>query len=166
MFTPAGDGVMPKGLARQNTHGVPANAMWLTSIMVQLFLLVTLLSKASYLAVISLSTAMILLPYLFSAIYGLVIAVRREGAPEAIKPIDLPITAFATVYCAWLLYAAGPKYVMLSALLYAPGALVYVLAKREQKLRVFATFEWVICAALCVLAVVGGYLLATGNLTL
>ena len=166
LFTPDGDGVMPKGLARQNTHGVPANAMWVTSLMVQLFLLVTLLSKASYLALISLSTAMILLPYLFSAIYGVVITVRREGAADTIKPIDLPITAFATVYCAWLLYAAGPKYLLLSALLYVPGALVYVLAKREQKLRVFATFEWAICAALCVVAVVGGYLLATGKLTL
>ena len=166
LFTPAGDGVMPKGLARQNTHGVPANAMWLTSIMVQLFLLVTLFSKASYLALISLSTAMILLPYLFSAIYGVVITVRREGAAETIKAIDLPITAFAAVYCAWLLYAAGPKYLLLSALLYAPGALVYVLAKREQKLRVFAAFEWAICAALGVLAVVAGYLLATGRLIL
>lgn len=37
LFTPAEGGVMPKGLARQNAKGVPVNAMWLTSVMVQLF---------------------------------------------------------------------------------------------------------------------------------
>jgi arginine:ornithine antiporter/lysine permease len=30
----------------------------------------------------------------------------------------------AAVYCAWLLYAAGLKYLLLSALLYAPGAAI------------------------------------------
>ncbi|MGL6349104.1 MAG: basic amino acid/polyamine antiporter, partial [Aeromonas sp.] len=56
LFTPAGGGVMPTWLARSNSNGVPGNALWLTTGMVQIFLLVTLFSKASYLALISLST--------------------------------------------------------------------------------------------------------------
>jgi len=166
LFTPAGDGVMPKGLARQNRHGVPANAMWVTSAMVQVFLVVTLFAKAGYLALISLSTAMILLPYLFSAAYAMLIGVRREGAVGTVKGIDLPIAAFAIVYCVWLLYAAGLKYLLLSALLYAPGAFIYLLAKREQKQRLFASFEWAICAVLWAMAAFAGYQLYTGALTL
>ena len=53
---------MPRWLGRQNAHGVPANALWLSNGMVQLVLVLTLLSKASYVALISLSTAMILIP--------------------------------------------------------------------------------------------------------
>lgn len=166
LFTPAGDGAMPKALARQNGQGVPANAMWLTSGMVQLFLLVTLVSKASYLALISLSTAMILLPYLFSAVYGLVLALRREGEAGTLRGIDLPITALATVYCVWLLYAAGPKYLLLSALLYAPGALVFMLARREQGGPLFRSFEWALFAALVALALLSGYWLSAGKLAL
>ncbi len=166
LFTPAGDGVMPKGLARQNSHGVPANAMWVTSAMVQVFLVVTLFAKAGYLALISLSTAMILLPYLFSAAYAVLIGIRREGAADTVKPIDLPIAAFATVYCVWLLYAAGPKYLLLSALLYAPGAFVYLIAKREQKQRLFTSLEWAICGVLWLGAVFAGYQLYTGALTI
>jgi arginine:ornithine antiporter/lysine permease len=166
LFTPAGDGMMPKGLARKNAQGVPVNAMWLTSAMVQIFLLVTLFSKASYLALISLSTAMILLPYLFSAVYGLILAARREGAAGTFKGADLPVATFASVYCVWLLYAAGPKYLMLSALLYAPGALVYRMARREQGKTVFAGAEWVVCAVLCAAALLAAYLLASGGLTL
>ena len=69
LFTPAGGGVMPKWLAQPNSKGVPANALWLTNGMVQLFLVLTLFSKASYLALISLSTAMILVPYLLRCLW-------------------------------------------------------------------------------------------------
>ena len=166
LFTPAGGGAMPEWLGRQNPQGVPANALWLTNGMVQLFLLVTLFSKASYLALISLSTAMILLPYLFSAIYGVLLSRRGEGAPGTQRPSDLPIAGLATVYCLWLLYAAGPKYLLLGSLLYAPGAAVYLWACKERAERAFKAYELVILAALLLMAVVAAYLLSTGGLSL
>ena len=166
LFTPAGGGAMPQWLARQNGQGVPANALWLSNGMVQIFLLVTLFSKASYLALISLSTAMILLPYLFSAIYGVVVSARGEGAAGSQRPADLPIAGLATVYCLWLLYAAGPKYLLLGALLYAPGAAVYIWARNQRAERAFKGFEIGILAALLLMAVVAAYLLATGGLSL
>jgi arginine:ornithine antiporter/lysine permease len=166
LFTPADGGVMPAWLSRQNNKGVPANALWLTNAMVQLFLVVTLMSKASYLALISLSTAMILVPYLFSAIYGLAITRRGEGAPAAQRPADLPVAALATAYCLWLLYAAGLKYLLLSALLYAPGAVVYLWAKKQRAERPFTSREWGVLALLVVLAVVAAYMLGTHQLSL
>ena len=166
LFTPAGGGVMPAWLARQNAKGVPANALWLTNGMVQLFLIVTLVSKASYLALISLSTAMILIPYLFSAVYGLKLAWRGEGAPAARGRNDTSVAAVATAYCLWLLYAAGLKYLLLSALLYAPGAALYLLAKKQLGKRAFTGREQVILVALLVLAAVAAVLLGTGRLGL
>ena len=166
LFTPAGDGVMPTWLAKQNGQGVPANALWLTNGMVQVFLLLTLVSKASYLALISLSTAMILVPYLFSAVYGLFVASRGEGTAAAQNRSDVPIAAIATVYCVWLLYAAGLKYLLLSALLYAPGAVLYIVAKRQRAQRAFTGREMVILAVLVALALVAAGLLATGRLSL
>ncbi len=166
LFTPAEGGVMPNWLARQNARGVPANALWLSNGMVQVFLVVTLFSKASYLALISLSTAMILLPYLFSALYGLSLAWRGEGAQAARSGSDTPVAALATLYCLWLLYAAGPKYLLLSALLYAPGALLYVVAKKQRAQRPFTGREWLVLAFLVLLALVAALLLGTGRLGL
>ena len=157
---------MPEWLARQNDKGVPANAMWLTNAMVQAFLILTLLSKASYLALISLSTAMILIPYLFSAIYGLSLAWRGDGEPRAKKPGDTPVAALASIYCLWLLYAAGFKYLLLSALLYAPGAALYLLAKKQRGERAFNGRESLILVLLVLLALASAYLLATGRLSL
>jgi arginine:ornithine antiporter/lysine permease len=166
LFTPAGGGVMPKWLGQTNGKNVPANALWLTNGMVQLFLLLTLFSDASYLALFSLATAMILIPYLFSAAYGLSLAWRGEGAKDARHRSDMPVAAVATLYCVWLLYAAGVKYLLLSALLYAPGALLYAWAKRQRNERVFTVWEWFILAALLGLAGLAGVLLATGRLSI
>ena len=168
LFSPARDGVMPKFLSRENRHGVPANALWLTNGLVQLFLILTLVSNATYQALISLATSMILIPYLFSAIYATRIALSGEGyaAGDAKRGRDMLIGTLATVYCGWLLYAAGPKYLLLSALLYAPGVLLYGWAKREQGKRLFQPFEIAIVAALLVFAALAAYLLATGALGL
>ena len=161
---------MPKWLGQQNDNRVPANALWLTNGMVQVFLLVTLFSKASYLALISLSTAMILVPYLFSASYGLLLAWGAKGAGQAAATArtrsDIPVAAIATVYCVWLLYAAGWKYLLLSALLYAPGAAIYLLAKKQRAQRPFAARELAVLGVLLVLALAAGYGLALGSLTL
>jgi arginine:ornithine antiporter/lysine permease len=70
------------------------------------------------------------------------------------------------VYTAFLIYAGGIKYLLLSALLYAPGTLLYVRAAREQNRSPFNRGEWLI-----LLAVVAGFVaavagLATGRITL
>ncbi len=166
LFSPAKGGVMPTWLAQKNGNDVPANALWLTNGMVQLFLIITLFSKASYLALISLSTAMILLPYLFSAVYGLSLALKGEGTSSAKRAGDTPVAGIAAVYCVWLLYAAGLKYLLLSAVLYALGAGVYIIAKKQRGEHPFTGQEWGYLALVCVLAVVAATMLATGRLTL
>lgn len=166
LFTPAGGGVMPAGLGKTNAQGVPANALWLTNAMVQVFLLLTLFWKASYLALISLSTAMILLPYLFSAAYALLLAWRDHLPLEGRRSSDAPVAALATIYCAWLLYAAGLKYLLLSAVLYAPGALLYLVARRQHNPLAFTGREKLVLVAVLLLAAVALGLLATGRLGL
>jgi arginine:ornithine antiporter/lysine permease len=169
LFTPAKGGVMPTWLAQKNSHDVPANALWLTNGMVQIFLIITLVSKASYLALISLSTAMILLPYLFSAIYALTVALSKtqaQGDSRAKRMSDIPVAAIAALYCAWLLYAAGLKYLLLSAVLYALGTGVYILAKKQRRLRSFTTQEWVYMGLVCALAIAAVVMLASKQLSL
>jgi arginine:ornithine antiporter/lysine permease len=170
LFSPANEGVMPRWLTRQNTHGVPANALWLTNGMVQVFLLITLFSNASYLALISLSTAMILLPYLWSAAFALRTAWRGEGTlpvgASQYRSADLPVAALACVYCVWLLYAAGLKYVLLSAVLYAPGAALFFWARRDPTQAAFNGAEKVGLAALVLLAVGAIVMLRNGSLAL
>ena len=70
------------------------------------------------------------------------------------------------VYSVWLLYAAGAKYLLLSALLYAPGALLYIKARRENQQPVFNNLEKVYLVAAVAGAVWAAIGLYTGSLTL
>ncbi|CAH0297011.1 arginine-ornithine antiporter [Pseudomonas glycinis] len=168
MFAAAKDHTMPEFLRKENANHVPVNALWLTNAMVQVFLIITLFSASTYLSLIYLATSMILVPYLWSAAYALLLAVRGESyegfAAERRK--DLIIGGIALIYAVWLLYAGGVKYLLLSALLYAPGAILFAKAKLELKQPVFTNVEKLIFAAVVVGAVVAAYGLYDGFLTL
>jgi len=168
MFAAAKDHTMPEFLRKENANHVPVNALWLTNAMVQLFLIITLFSASTYLSLIYLATSMILVPYLWSAAYALLLAVRGESyegfAAERRK--DLIIGGIALIYAIWLLYAGGVKYLLLSALLYAPGAILFAKAKLELKQAVFTNVEKLIFAAVVVGALVAAYGLYDGFLTL
>jgi arginine:ornithine antiporter/lysine permease len=168
MFAAAKDHTMPAFLRKENANHVPVNALWLTNAMVQIFLVITLFSASTYLSLIYLATSMILVPYLWSAAYALLLAVRGEsyeGAPGERRK-DLIIGAVALIYAIWLLYAGGTKYLLLSALLYAPGVILFAKAKREIDKPVFTNVEKLVFAAVVVGAVVAAYGLYDGFLTL
>jgi len=158
------DGIFPKVFGKLNPNGTPAASLWLTNGLIQLFLVITLFSSAGYLALLSLATSMILIPYLLCGLYALIVAVRGEGYPtgDAARNKDLLIGLVASIYGIWLIYAAGPKYLFLSMVLYAPGVLFYLKAKSERGEKPFKGFEAVIAAIVVVLGVYAAYLLATG----
>ncbi|MCP1465146.1 arginine-ornithine antiporter [Pseudomonas sp. S3E17] len=168
MFAAAKDHTMPEFLRKENANHVPANALWLTNAMVQIFLVITLFSASTYLSLIYLATSMILVPYLWSAAYALLLAVRGETYENALKERrkDLFIGAIALIYAVWLLYAGGVKYLLLSALLYAPGAILFAKAKHELGKPIFTNVEKLIFAAVVIGALVAAYGLYDGFLTL
>ncbi|CAI3795335.1 Arginine/ornithine antiporter [Pseudomonas sp. MM221] len=168
MFAAAKDHTMPEFLRRENANQVPANALWLTNAMVQIFLVITLFSNSTYLSLIYLATSMILVPYLWSAAYAFLLALRSETYEQALaeRKKDLIIGSIALLYALWLLYAGGVKYLLLSALLYAPGAILFAKAKREVGQPIFTNVEKLIFAAVVIGALVAAFGLYDGFLTL
>ena len=65
-----------------------------------------------------------------------------------------------------MLYAGGAKFILLSALLYAPGTILFIIAKREQGKKVFTPVEWLIFGVVIVAAITGLYSLATGAISI
>ena len=145
LYSAARDGSAPRWLARENARGVPAAALWLTSGTIQSFLLITLWSNSTYLSLVNLGTAMVLLPYTWAAGYALKIALRGQGygvGDGLRRRRDALLCTVALLYALWLVYAGGVKYVLLSSLLYAPGALLYAWARRAQGQPMFSRREW------------------------
>ncbi len=162
---PALEQVMPKALAKENGHGAPANALWLTNICVQAMLLWTLANESTYLNLILLATSLILLPYLWSAAYQVLLAVRGETYESGHgRTRDLIIGLVGLVYAGWLVYAGGWQYLLIAAVFYLAGTVLYVWARRESRLPVFSVPERVVIAVVALTSVAAVVLMVTGEL--
>ena len=159
---------MPVFLARENANGVPSAALWLTNIVIQAFLLVTWFANYAFGMALKMTSSMTLMPYLLVAAFGLKLAWTGETyvAGERARRVDAMRGAVATIYAAGMLYAGGPKFLLLSALLYAPGTWLYFYARREQRQRVFTVAESGVFAVFSVAAIVALYALVTGAIVI
>jgi len=162
----AKDGIMPKLFATENASGSPSTSLWITNGLVQLFLLVTLYANSTYQALFYIASTAILVPYVFSGGYALKLALTGESykAGEA-RMGGILVGLVATIYGAWLVYAAGPKYLFMCALLYAPGIVFYAMARRETKERVFHPVEALIAVGLVVAGIAAAYLMWKGSIS-
>src|SRR5215212_9997281 len=156
---PARDHVLPKVLARENEHGAPHIALWLTNVCVQAMLIWTLFNSSTYTDLIYLATSLILLPYLWSAAYQVLLAVRGESYEHGSgRTRDLLVGLVALGYAVWLVYAGGWEYVLVAGLFYLVGTAFFVWARKESRQVVFTAIEKVLVGvvmALSVAAVIG-----------
>lgn len=111
----------PKMFARQNKNNAPSASLWLTNISVQVCLVLIWLTGSDYNTLLTIASEMILVPYFLVGAYLLKIATR---------PLHKAIGFGACLYGLWLLYASGPMHLLLSVVLYAPGLLVFIYARR------------------------------------
>lgn len=164
MFAAARSEDMPAVFGRENANQVPAVALWATNVLVQLLVISTYWSSDAFTLMLNLTSAVSLIPYAFVAAYGFMLA--RRGETYEVRPHergrDLAIASLALAYTLFMIFAGGLKYALLSALLYAPGTLLYVWARRERGLAVFRPRDWIVLAALAAAAAAGLHGLVTG----
>ncbi len=159
---------MPALFGTENANKVPAAALWLTNIVVQLFVISTYWSRDAFSLMLNLTSVMSLIPFLLVAAFGLLLVMRGETYETngRDRRRDTVFSGIAVVYTLFLIYAAGMKFLLLSAILYAPGTALYFWARTEQKARVFTLAEWVIFVAAAIGCVVGVLGLFTGYITI
>ncbi|MBV8187991.1 MAG: amino acid permease [Alphaproteobacteria bacterium] len=165
LFVAAKTKDMPAVFARENANKVPSAALWATNIVVQIIVITTYWSRDAFALMLNLTSAMNLIPFLLVAAYGLQLTNRGEtyDVRPAERRRDLIIAGIATVYTAFLLFAGGLKFILLGAVLYAPGTALYFWARREQGKPVFTgLWDWAIFILAVIGAVIGLYALVTG----
>ncbi|WP_310389674.1 basic amino acid/polyamine antiporter [Roseateles sp.] len=169
MFAAGKSKDMPKAFAKVNKNDVPVTALWVTSSVIQVIVITTYWSRDAFALMLNLTSATTLIPYLFVAAYGLMIAKRRETyniMPEE-RNRDLVLATLAVLYTLFMIYAGGLKFIILSAVLFAPGTILYFIARREQGKPVFVkTSDWVTFGVIVVAAIYGVYGLATGAVSI
>lgn len=163
LYIPAKTDDMPRFLARTNKNDVPVTALVMAAGLIQLLLILLIFASDALDFMLDLTVSLSLVPYLLAAGYALKLTITRETYADGKALVgDAVIAAVATIYTLFIVFVAGPDKLLLSCLLYAPGAALYVIARRERNLRVFRPFEAVLFAIIVLGAVAAIISLATG----
>ncbi len=141
LFVAAKDRDMPRFLARSTDRDVPVNALLLSTSLSQVVLILTYFSEDAFDFALDMTAVMTLIPFLLAALYAVKLRATREtydgDPPSTLRGGDLVVTVLATVYTAFLVFAAGLSLVLVSFLFYAPATILFVMTRREQGRRAF-----------------------------
>ncbi|MGM6765483.1 lysine transporter, partial [Corynebacterium pseudotuberculosis] len=169
-------------LGKINTSGAPWVAQLISTIVIQIWVIVFFINQTTYVSMVQLATVLYLVPYVFSAFYLILLATRGKGIshPAAGARFDdsgpevsgkenrrhLAVALLAFVYSLWLFYAADLKYVLFGALAVLPGLIPYVGTRLYKKEQVFNAFEWIVVALIACAGCYGIYGISTGTMSL
>lgn len=168
LFAASLKGVVPKVISHTNHKGTPVVALWATTLLVQVFLLITLFSSYAYGFALEMTSALSRMPYLLVAAYAFKLCWTGEtyNNKSRMRKKDMIVAIIAAAYLLLVLWAGGLKFVLLTALIYAPGTIFFIIARRELGLPVFTTIEKFLFGLTSVLAGLAVYNLYTGGITI
>ena len=161
---PATEGIMPRSIGKLNEHGTPTVALWASNICAQVALVLTFFSASTYEVLIFLAAGVILIPYLWAALFQLKTALKAERITQGKSlTYERVIGALAVIYAIWLLYA-GRDYILPSAAVYLVLIPLFIKARREAgDTTLFKPFEWVVLGVLALMTAVFIVQVATGT---
>lgn len=176
------DGLLPRKIGAISKAGAPWVAQLISTIVIQLWIIIFFLNETTYVSMVQLATVLYLLPYCFSALYLVLLSVRGRGIshPHAGTHFDdsgpevsardnrkhLIVGSIAFCYSLWLIYAADPVFVLFGALAILPSIVPYILTRRYRKEKAFNLFEWCVVTIIVIAAIVALWGLSAGTLSL
>ena len=165
-YEAARQGTFPKVFARTNKRGAPVVTILVSSGIMQVFLILSAVAESTYQFFYACAVATILIPYVCSAAYYMVIAWKNEHLDGRNAPKLGTARVFGTfgfVYTVFLVWSCGLQGVMVTTVLFAPGIVVYALGERGRGKPVLPHLhDKLIAAVVIVAAVISLYLHFSG----
>lgn len=162
----AKNGTFPKIFAKENEYEAPSVSLWITSALMQFFMLMVYFSGNAWNTMLSITSVMVLPAYFSSCAYLWKICEDHEYPQQfIIRRSEAIISAtIGAVYALWLIYAAGLQYLLLAVIFMVLGIPVYVWASKENNPNheVFTTGETILAGLLTVVAIFAIYAFARG----
>lgn len=166
----AQDGTFPKAFAKENKNQAPSVSLVVTSIAMQLFLLLVYFSNNAWNTMLSITSVMVLPAYFASCAYLWKLCEDGEFPENSLysRSSALFTSILGSIYALWLIYAAGLNYLMTAVIIIALGIPVYMWARKQNAPteRVFTHSECKLALLLIIIALCAIYALARGIISI
>ncbi|MCM1317401.1 MAG: basic amino acid/polyamine antiporter [Bacteroides sp.] len=161
--------IFPKKFLSLNKKQMPAFGLLVSTVVMQVFMLLVVTSKEVYTAALDLTSIMVLPAYLFTGIYLWKASRNGSLAQSGILARKQNFYTFigvgATVFCSYIVLSSNWMFILVSTIFYFPGTFFYIKARKEQGVgkTVFTAGEKWLCGIVSACALVGVVLLVTGH---
>ena len=162
----AQNGTFPKAFTLENEAGSPSVSLWVTSILMQIFILLVYFSNNAWNTMLSITGVMVLPAYFASCAYLWKLCEDGEYPNNLLvkRSSALFTSILGSIYALWLIYAAGLNYLLMAVVIVTLGIPVYIWARKESEpdKPLFSTREYCFVAAFILLSLWAIYAFAHG----
>ncbi len=164
----AKNGTFPKEFAIENSNQAPSVSLWITSALMQIFMLLVYFSNNAWNTMLSITGVMVLPAYLSSCAYLWKICEDHEYPKNLYVKRSSALFSgiIGSIYALWLIYAAGLKYLLMAVIFMAIGIPVYIWARKQNnpQANVFTKKECLLVFTLVIVSIVAIYAMSTSIL--
>ncbi|MGL4990093.1 MAG: basic amino acid/polyamine antiporter [Sarcina sp.] len=156
-MTVANDKVFPKALAKVTKSGAAINSLILNAIIMQITFVFAMFANNAFTLVTNIATAMVLLPYILSAVYLLKVKYTDPNAKGKISATIYSVVSI--IFSIYAISTTGTVGILQLFVLYAIGLIVILITAKEQKKKLFdKKWELILCLIITIVAI--GYLIS------
>ncbi|MDE5796081.1 MAG: basic amino acid/polyamine antiporter [Muribaculaceae bacterium] len=128
--------IFPRSFLRLNRHGMPAFGLFVSSVVMECFLIMVMVADDVYMAALVITGVMILPAYLSGGMYLFKLTLRPERLGLQTRRHVLRcriVSGLCVAYCLWMIYAGGIKLFLFSSVFYLAGIGFYLKARHERR---------------------------------
>lgn len=132
-FDAALQGTFPKAFAKTNKHDAPVVTIYVSAAIMQVLLIVAVVSEGTYQFFYGCAVNTILVPYVCSAAYYMILGFRNEHLDRPTAPSRrsaMVVGTLAFIYTCFLVYTTGFEGVMITSITFLPGLFVYAAGEK------------------------------------
>lgn len=156
----------PRMFTKVNENGAPTVALFVTNMLIQIFLFTFLINDSAYNFMYSLSASAILLPYGLVAFYQLKYSLMEEKSTKN-RMTNIILGLISSIFVIWVTFASGIEYFLLTMFIFAAGFFVFTWVQKENKRKLFSTkIDWIFASIVLILFIICIIQIATGAIDL
>ncbi len=162
----AANGTFPKEFQKENKKFAPVVSLYITSGLMQLFMLLVYFSNNAWNTMLSITSVMVLPAYFMSTLYLWKLCEDHEYPTNFYirRSVALISAIIGSLYALWLIYAAGLNYLLMAIIFMALGIPVFCYARKQNSPSepIFSAGERFGAGILLIVALFAIYAIASG----
>ncbi len=128
--------IFPRSFLKLNRHGMPAFGLFVSSVVMQSFLILVLMADDVYMTALAITGMMVLPAYLSGGMYLWKVTYHPDEirSHEPSRLLRYRITGvLCTLYCLWMIYAGGLGLFLFTSVFYLAGLGFYLKVRNERR---------------------------------